>query len=628
MRKFKYFVADFETTVYQGQEFTEVWASALVELYTEKVEIKNSIDKFMYSIFNSKQNSKIFFHNLKFDGTFILDWLKRQKSFKEKVVIGEDKERHMEKSYNLHHKEYIYQISEKGVYYSITINFKNYLYIFYDSYKILPFSVESIGKAFNTKHQKLSITYEGVRSKNGTITEKEKEYIKNDVLVVKEALEHMFDNGFKKQTIGSDAMHHFKKLYDEDLLNTLFPQVYEMEIDLEIYGQSNAGEYVHKSYRGAWTYCNERYKDQIMYDGCTVDANSLYPSRMMEESYPIGKPKFFIGDIPEEIKNEKYIYFINIDLRFELKKGYLPFIQIKGDTRYNGREMLKSNKIYNKYGYLISDEKVNMTVTNVDFLLMQEHYELIDLKINHGCYFKCIKGIFREYIDYFMNMKINAKNTVERTIAKLLLNNLYGRFAMYHDSSFKMCYLNDNVLDYETVDEHEKIPAYIPVGSMITSYARNTTIRLAQKNYKNFCYADTDSLHCKCRKEELIGVPIDDKKLGFWKVEMEWKRAIFHRSKSYIETTEKDGIESYHITCAGMGKVPKHMLSLALQYRDGNVSRKTILSEDLDETQKEWVLQGADLTDFKTGLTIFGNLKAKRIIGGTILVKSPFKLRA
>ena len=38
-RKTSYYVGDFETTVYDGQTFTEVWASAIVEFYTEDVKI-------------------------------------------------------------------------------------------------------------------------------------------------------------------------------------------------------------------------------------------------------------------------------------------------------------------------------------------------------------------------------------------------------------------------------------------------------------------------------------------------------------------------------------------------------------------------------------------------------------
>ena len=42
----KIYVADFETTVFSEQDFTEVWAAAIVELGHAKVEIFNSIDLF------------------------------------------------------------------------------------------------------------------------------------------------------------------------------------------------------------------------------------------------------------------------------------------------------------------------------------------------------------------------------------------------------------------------------------------------------------------------------------------------------------------------------------------------------------------------------------------------------
>ena len=33
-KSYRYFLVDFETTVYEGQQYTEVWESALVELNT------------------------------------------------------------------------------------------------------------------------------------------------------------------------------------------------------------------------------------------------------------------------------------------------------------------------------------------------------------------------------------------------------------------------------------------------------------------------------------------------------------------------------------------------------------------------------------------------------------------
>ena len=42
-RKYKYLVGDFETTVFENQEYTEVWASAVVEMFSEDVKIFHSI---------------------------------------------------------------------------------------------------------------------------------------------------------------------------------------------------------------------------------------------------------------------------------------------------------------------------------------------------------------------------------------------------------------------------------------------------------------------------------------------------------------------------------------------------------------------------------------------------------
>ena len=76
-RNYEYYVCDFETTVFKDQTYTEVWAAALVKLGTEDVAIFNSIGDFLNGIFDLKCNVIGYFHNLKFDGNFIVDFLLR-----------------------------------------------------------------------------------------------------------------------------------------------------------------------------------------------------------------------------------------------------------------------------------------------------------------------------------------------------------------------------------------------------------------------------------------------------------------------------------------------------------------------------------------------------------------------
>ena len=71
----KYLSCDFETTVYENQTETEVWAAACVELFTEDVFIFHSIDE-LFNYFVLLDSRVIaYFHNLKFDGAFWLSYL-------------------------------------------------------------------------------------------------------------------------------------------------------------------------------------------------------------------------------------------------------------------------------------------------------------------------------------------------------------------------------------------------------------------------------------------------------------------------------------------------------------------------------------------------------------------------
>ena len=76
-RNYEYYMADFETTVYEGQTYTEVWAAAVVKLWDDDVEILHSFPEFLDYMCDKKTNIICYFHNIKFDGNFILDYLLR-----------------------------------------------------------------------------------------------------------------------------------------------------------------------------------------------------------------------------------------------------------------------------------------------------------------------------------------------------------------------------------------------------------------------------------------------------------------------------------------------------------------------------------------------------------------------
>lgn len=647
-KKFRYFVGDFETTVYKGQDHTEVWASASVELFTEEVQIFHSI-KEQFDYFKSlKSNICVYYHNLKFDGefwlSFLLSDLKYTQAYSKLNEQGTEVEWLSEK--DMPNNSFKYSISDKGMWYTIIIKTGGYFIEIRDSLKLLPFAVKRIGESFKTKHQKLDMEYKGLRFAGCEITDEEKKYIRNDVLVVKEALEVMFTEGHTQLTIGACCLAEYKAIMGKADYESFFPSMTDIELDDSIHKYPNADRWIRKSYKGGWCYLVKGKENKIYNNGTTADVNSLYPSVMSSESgnaYPVGKPHFWHGDfIPDAaLKSDRY-YFVRVKTRFYIKPNYLPFIQIKGNYLYKGTECLESSDVYDKktdayydhyYGKdgVLHDTRVELTLTMTDFILMKEHYELVDFEIIDGCWFYTQVGIFDEYINKYKKIKMNSKGAL-RELAKLFLNNLYGKMASSDDSSFKLAFLKpDGSVGYMSVPAHDKKVGYIPVGSAITSYARNFTIRAAQKNYhgvnkRGFIYADTDSIHCDLEPQEIVGIRVDDKDFCCWKLESCWDTAIFARQKTYIEHVTHEDLHPidkpyYNVKCAGM---PAKCKKLFLKSVEGFDEKEL---ETMEDEEKEFLKKKRTILDFKVGLIVPGKLLPKRIKGGVLLMDTTYEMR-
>ena len=652
----KIFVGDFETTVFDGQEYTEVWASGLCELHTEDAQIFHSIDDTFEFLKSLKQDVIIYYHNLKFDGEFWLSFLLTKLQYKQayqKLNTDGTKLKWLDNQY-MKSGTFKYVISDMGQWYTITIKVGQHFITIKDSLKLLPFSVKKIGDGFKTKHRKLDMEYKGFRYAGCEITEEEQDYLKNDLFVVKEALEIMFGQGHTKLTIGACCMSEYQNICKKSVTNQLsyeemFPSLYDIEINSELYGAPNAGVYIKKSYKGAWCYLVKGKENIVYYNGTTADVNSLYPSMMHSQSgnrFPIGQPYFWKGDIPVEAQGDDKYFFIRIKTRFYIKDGKLPFIQIKNSLRYRGTEALETSDVYdrrtNKYYdhvYNLDNEleevMVELTLTKTDWILFNEHYDLVNCTILDGCWFYTQIGIFDEYIDPYKEQKQKSKGAL-RELAKLFLNNLYGKFATNTNSSFKVAYIKeDGSLGYMIIQENDKKAGYIAVGSAITSYARNFTIRTAQKNFygkdkRGFIYADTDSIHCDLQPNELVGVPVHDTEFCHWKLESCWDKAIFVRQKTYIEHIVMENLEPIdepynNIKCAGMPSRCKSIFELSMTGTQD-------IEKEWTEEEKEFLFENGepivrDYDDFKVGLKVPDKLRPKRIRGGVVLTDTTYELR-
>lgn len=517
------FIADFETTT--REEDCRVWAYAICEVgNNDNVILGTTIDDFMKWCMESKKNNKVLFHNLKFDGQFIMSWL-----FKNGY-------RHTTDPYDNGTGTFTTLISDKGLYYRIDVIFyrkgKHVNKVtFEDSYKLIPLSVDAIAKAFKMDILKLEIDYDSHNDLpvGSPLSKEEEEYIKHDVQIVGRAVEYFYSQGLNKMTIGSCALEEYKQLIKKSNFKRYFP--------IPKYDED-----VRQSYRGGFTYLNPKFASKKVGNGIVLDVNSLYPSVMRECILPFGTPIFFKGEYEFD---EIYPLFTQmIRCQFEIKKGKIPTIQIKHGYDFRSNEYLTSS----------NDEEVTLCLNSVDLKLFFEQYDVYNLEYISGWKFKSTEGLFNEYIDKWSNNKIQAKKDKNHgmyLISKLFLNSLYGKFGTDTKVKMKIPFMGDDgIIHFKDGELEERDGIYIAMASFITSYARLKTITAAQtimNNYNSgkskiqFVYADTDSLHCISPDFSLPeGLDIDDTKLGAWKFESKFNSAKFLRQKCYIENSTED----------------------------------------------------------------------------------------
>ena len=388
--------ADFETTTDEND--CRVWAYSMSSIEDQTFIYGTSIDEFFENISEGSQNFKIWFHNLKFDGVYILYYL-----FTHGFTWVGSKEEIADNTFTT-------LITDMGQFYNITIYFKKYNKKYrkveiYDSLKIFPnFSVERVADSFNLPIRKLKIDYKKNRPVGYQLTDDEIAYIRNDVEIMSLALKFMFEQGMTKMTIASDALADYKKRVKG--FRRKFPKL-DLQIDADI----------RKSYKGGFTYVNDKYKEVPLGKCVVLDVNSLYPSCMSAPYLlPYGMPVFFEG---KYVYDKIYpLYIQSLTCRFEIKPNKIPSIQIKNTLLFKPNEYIKSS----------DGMMVTLFLTKPDYELFIEQYDIYDVTYNGGWKYMGATGMFDEYVEHWTEQKIKAGkegNLGMRTLSKLMLNSLY-----------------------------------------------------------------------------------------------------------------------------------------------------------------------------------------------------------
>lgn len=449
-----------------------------------------SLDELFSWGFTQKEPPVLYFHNLKFDGPYLLNWAHDNglQFAEEEGIPG----------------TYTMLVTDRSVWFMGGIyNEEGKGVIIRDSLKKIPLSVAAIAKAYNTPMLKGSIDYKAYRPIGHEPTLDELRYIRNDTEIVARALKSHFDKGMNKLTAPADALEEFKHTVD-------FESVF---VPSWWYVNKTAESFCRKAYCGGISWVNPDIKEQEVRHGLVYDYNSMYPSVMLAYPYPVGTPVRWYNTPPKEHP----LYIARAYANIKRKPGKPACIR---DS-------------YSKV-WVETEFEGELFLTSADVELLQRCYygtcELLD-----GYSWAGEKGVFDEYVEHWSLVKQTTKGG-ERQIAKLMLNSLYGKFGTNPMRAHKRPKWDKGFLQWETCPPTEGKVFNVAVAAFVTAWARKELVD-GIESCQGFCYCDTDSVHVASidGKSARFTGKVHDTKFGHWKYENRFVRAKYLRQKTYIE---------------------------------------------------------------------------------------------
>ncbi|MGM9835016.1 MAG: DNA polymerase [Bacilli bacterium] len=561
----------------------------------------NSIDNFLKALINIRCKKATFIaHNTLYDIKPILLKLVENYNIKQykqelktkKVYNNVDNRNETLKFGSLGKRKLdsnVFDLSIKdGVFYKLKLQTETTEITFLDSYKILPMSLQKACTEFlGLNLSKTGLDYNIVRDINDKLTNEEMCYIYEDVYGLSYLIKMVKIDGidinekhiiYSKITSSSQAMEDYKKTLEEDFIlkqnafkdDKIYNYVDDNLLHTKYYATKSPtvkreavfnSTYPHiglfnekwlrfSYYGGLCTPCYEnieKYKNNKNHNGIVLDVNSLYPYIMTSRLLPYGDSYYRdkpYKDMSEEYKNERPLYTQEITIYdFEVKKNKMPFIQVKNNKYFNGREIVKNNTKGSKKITII------LRLCKPLFELLFECYDVKSYELGGHMAFRGANDLFDNYISFWKKVK-ETSTGAKRAIAKLRQNGLYGKFGMNNNDNL-IEFKNDNgKFTIEKGEEYIGSSVYLPMATFITSYAKQYLVQAINANYERFLYCDTDSLHLYGTLEEVKGVNIGKNTYGYWDNEMCFNDYKYLSPKRYAE---KD-IETnkWVIKCCGL----------------------------------------------------------------------------
>lgn len=601
-------VGDFETVTTQTNFFkqenrTKVLLFCLKKLKGEITYLGVNLEEWLNILLSWKTNQVIYYHNLNFDGEFIISWLD-SKGWK---VINKNEEPKAFTFSFLRQNNNIYMINLYLKSTSITI---------FCSLKQLSASIEALGKDLKISkyEEEINKSFYDIEPQDSVEKYPKNfvEYCIRDTEILKQAFFNFCKNLYNIQTsnwfvskidlnrnftIGSIAYRLQMDFIKKFGLDLNYNYASEIKISPESY------EIASKFYFGGITQFNPKIQYQTVDcpNGIGLDVNSQHPFSMTK-LLPYGEMINFKKQKPP--KNCKYLVYLELEIDSAISKTG-DVLNLWNWNRTKGARYVQHMEFFKCY-YLLEEWE-----------MLQNFYTFTGVKVINKWWAKA-DYFLKEYVETLYKLKADYSAKGEKANAqtyKILLNSSYGKHATRADFSELLAVSeqeyyeminqelvingrlwkvsepselvtlkNSKLVKLEPLETKDKLFNKL-IAATITAWSR---IYLYETIYKlgveNFLYCDTDSIYLKDYKN-LDCIKIHDTELGAWGIIEKFKKFTVKGAKAYVYQSEK----GFKYTHSGINK--------------------------------NWLAKNFDIGFFETEEILLkeSNLKKKKVEGGVVL---------
>lgn len=623
-----WFISDFETITtktdyYQKNGDTGVLLFSLqkYESNDECINGVNIVEYFEY-IMSLKKSCTIFFHNLSFDGDFIVKHLQQHTQYK---LTYEDKKvgfKFFRQNNRIYYIQLTYKIRNKNG------NSQWIKIVFRCSLLLLSSSVSALAKSVGmTKHiddDDMSNFYDREPTQNiNNVDKRYLEYCNNDVAVVNKCLSNFtksLDSLDSLKSYNENRTKNKKSIFNPfhfltagalaiGLLKNIYLPKYNREnkSSISLFLDESTYDAVRPFYTGGWTQFNPDFNGAPVKvrNGVFIDVNSAYPYQMSKD-LPYGDLYTTKPELP-------HYTFKTIKVKFaKIKEEFKNVVILKNWKRDNTQTDMRYVRELNNFICYYIEEEWN---------IINEYYDIKFEWVENKYMLKLPWA--KEYINDLYHWKSYYKNVGNSAFAmtfKILLNSSYGKMGMRKDfdSMFylpktdftgktyadinkqnrgEIVHMDKKDFSFKYASETYKIDeTLIPVicnsiktKSKLSNIAAASVITALERVYlwetirdlgpDKFIYSDTDSIAFRDIDDGILKPYVGDE-LGKWDIEFRFDEfGCFGVKKYQVLNNGKE----LKFKFAGLNKVKKDLEYMnfdndILQISDATLIRKSIKS--------------------------------------------------